>query len=33
MTEYLDMNGHPFPFKPGRTWIQFVPLDYDIQVK
>ncbi len=33
MTEYIDMNGNPFPFKPGRTWIQYVPLDYDVKVK
>ena len=33
MTEYLDLNGNPFPFKPGRTWIEYVPLDYDVQVK
>ncbi len=32
MTEYLDMDGRPFPFKPGRTWIEFVPLNYDVQV-
>ncbi len=32
MTEYLDMDGRPFPFKPGRTWIEFVPLDYDVSV-
>lgn len=33
MTEYIDMNGNPFPFKPGRTWIQFVPLNFDVKVK
>ncbi len=33
MTEYLDMNGHPFPFKPGRLWIEYVPLDFDVKVK
>lgn len=33
MTEYVDMNGNPFPFKPGRTWIQYVPLDFDVKVK
>jgi len=33
MTEYLDMNGQPFPFKPGRLWIEYVPLDFDVKVK
>ncbi|NPA91219.1 MAG: DUF3048 domain-containing protein [Chloroflexi bacterium] len=32
MTEYLDLNGRPFPLKPGRTWVQFVPLTYDIPI-
>lgn len=33
MMEYLDANGNPFPLKPGRTWVQYVPLDYDVKVK
>lgn len=33
MTEYVTLDGDPFPLKPGRTWIQFVPLDFDVKVK
>ena len=33
MTEYLTLDGQPFPLKPGRTWVQFVPLTYDVKVR
>ncbi len=28
--EFLATNGNPVPLKRGQTWIQIVPLDYDI---
>lgn len=27
---YWDANGEVIPFRPGKTWIQIVPLDYQI---
>ena len=25
-------DGQPIPFKPGRSWVQIVPLDYGINI-
>ncbi len=33
MMRFLDAEGKPIPFKPGQTWMQLVPLDYEIEVK
>ena len=30
--EFVDGAGKPIPLRPGRTWIQVVPLEYDILV-
>ena len=30
MIRFLDDVGNPFPFKPGNTWIQVVPLDFEV---
>ncbi|MBC7241221.1 MAG: DUF3048 domain-containing protein [Anaerolineae bacterium] len=33
MIRFLDANGNPFPLKPGNTWIQVVPLNFQIAVR
>lgn len=33
MIRFLDHAGRPIPLKPGNTWIQVVPLDFEIEVK
>ncbi|MEM7348036.1 MAG: DUF3048 domain-containing protein, partial [Chloroflexota bacterium] len=30
--EFFDFEGKPIPLRPGQTWIQIVPLDYNILV-
>jgi hypothetical protein len=30
MTRFLDQNGQPIAFKPGKTWIELAPTDYVI---
>jgi len=30
MPRFLDDSGRPIPFKPGQTWIELVPPDYEI---
>jgi hypothetical protein len=30
---YYDRQGKVIPFKPGKTWIQLVPLDYNVVIK
>jgi hypothetical protein len=30
MTRFLDDSGRPIPFKPGQTWFELVPPDYEI---
>ena len=30
---YYDANGQVVPLKPGKTWVQFVPTDYDVTVQ
>jgi hypothetical protein len=32
LTRYLDEKGNPVPLKPGNSWIELVPLDYQILV-
>ena len=29
---FMDGNGQPIPLKPGKTWIQIVPLDMEVTV-
>lgn len=31
LVRFVDGEGKPFPFKPGNTWIQLVPLDFVIE--
>lgn len=33
MTRFLDSAGDPIPLKPGKTWIQLVPVDYEVEIK
>ncbi len=33
LIRFLDDAGNPIPLKPGNTWIQVVPLDFEIQVR
>ncbi|MGQ9518001.1 MAG: DUF3048 C-terminal domain-containing protein, partial [Anaerolineae bacterium] len=33
MLRFLDAGGNPFPLKPGKTWIQVVPLGFQIAVR
>lgn len=30
--QYLDAQGNPIPLKPGSTWVQFVPPDYQLTI-
>lgn len=32
MLRYVDGEGRPFPLKPGNTWVQVVPLDFEINL-
>ncbi len=32
LTRYLDEKGNPIPLKPGNSWIELVPIDYQISV-
>ena len=32
-TRFVDADGQPIPLKPGKTWVQFVPLDYELEFK
>ena len=32
LVRFVDGEGKPFPFRPGNTWIQLVPLDFVIEV-
>jgi len=33
MLRYVDGEGRRFPLKPGNTWVQVVPLDYEIELE
>ncbi|HID63353.1 MAG TPA: DUF3048 domain-containing protein [Anaerolineae bacterium] len=33
MLRYVDGEGRPFPLKPGNTWVQVVPLDFEIEIE
>ena len=33
LIRFLDASGNPFPMKPGNTWIQLVPLDFQIAAR
>jgi hypothetical protein len=33
MLHYVDGEGRPFPLKPGNTWVQVVPLDFEIEIE
>jgi hypothetical protein len=33
LIRFVDNAGNPIPLKPGNTWIQVVPLDFEIKVK
>jgi hypothetical protein len=33
LIRFLDDAGNPIPLKPGNTWIQVVPLDFEIEVE
>lgn len=33
MMQYLDKEGEPIPLKPGNSWIEIVPLDFEIEVR
>ena len=33
LIRFLDASGNPFPLKPGNTWIQVVPLDFQIAAR
>ena len=33
MLRYVDGEGRPFPLKPGNTWVQVVPLDFEIELE
>jgi hypothetical protein len=33
LIRFLDAAGNPFPMKPGNTWIQLVPLDFQIAAR
>jgi hypothetical protein len=30
--KYVYLDGSPVPLRPGQTWIEVVPLDYQITV-
>ncbi len=33
LTRFVDHAGNPIPLKPGNTWIQVVPSDFEIKVE
>ena len=33
MLRYVNGEGRPFPLKPGNTWVQIVPLDFEIEIE
>ena len=33
MLRYVDGEGRPFPLKPGNTWVQVVPLHFEIEIE
>jgi len=33
LIRFVDYAGNPIPLKPGNTWIQVVPLDFEIKVR
>jgi hypothetical protein len=33
MLRYVDSEGRPFPLKPGNTWVQVIPLDFDFEME
>ncbi|MEA3406685.1 MAG: DUF3048 domain-containing protein [Chloroflexota bacterium] len=33
LIEYYDDEGNIIPLKPGKTWIELVPLDYDVDME
>ena len=33
MTQYLNDKGEPLPLKPGNTWIEVVPTDYEVELR
>lgn len=33
LIQYYDAGGHIVPLKPGQTWIQLVPPDYQVEIK
>jgi hypothetical protein len=33
LVRFLDADGNLFPLKPGNTWVQLVPLDFQITVR
>ena len=32
LIQYYDASGTLIPLRPGKTWIQFVPVDYDVTI-
>ncbi len=33
LVEYYDSEGNIIPLKPGKTWIELVPLDYEVDIE
>jgi hypothetical protein len=33
MISFVDGAGNPIPLKPGNTWIQVVPLGFEIEIR
>ncbi len=33
LIEYYDSEGNIIPLKPGKTWIELVPLDYEVDIE
>jgi hypothetical protein len=33
LIRFLDDAGNPIPLKPGNTWIQVVPLDFEVEIE
>ena len=33
LVRFVDGEGKPIPLKPGHTWIQLVPLDFEVEVE
>jgi len=32
LIQFFDQDGDPLPLKPGQTWIEMVPLDYQLEI-